>query len=74
MSSGANARRANPTVPILVRVAREEEDERVRRAGATEIVAPERAGALMLLEESARQLGLDIARATNMVQADSKAG
>ena len=53
-----NARRANPTAPILARVAREEYDEPVRAAGATAIVAPERAGALMLLEEGARALGL----------------
>jgi CPA2 family monovalent cation:H+ antiporter-2 len=53
-----NARRANPQVPILARVAHEEYDARVRQAGATAIVAPERAGALMLLEEGARALGL----------------
>lgn len=51
-----NARRANPTVPILARVAREEYDEAIRAAGATAIVAPERAGSLLLLEESARLL------------------
>ena len=59
-----NARQANPDVPILARVAREEFDELVRRAGATAIVAPERAGALMLLEECARALGLDEALMT----------
>jgi hypothetical protein len=53
-----HARRANPTVPILARVAREAFDEPIRQAGATAIVAPERAGALMLLEEGARVLGL----------------
>ncbi|MDP9370868.1 MAG: NAD-binding protein [Chloroflexota bacterium] len=49
-----HARQANDTVPILARVAREEEDDVLRRAGATAVVAPERAGAIMLLEESAR--------------------
>ena len=51
-----NARRANPTVPILARVAREEYEEPIRQAGATVIVAPERAGSLLLLEDSARLL------------------
>ena len=55
-----NARRANPTAPILARVAREEYDERIRQAGATAIVGPERAGALLLLEESARALALPV--------------
>lgn len=54
-----NARRANPTVPILARVAREEYDELIRRAGATAIVAPERAGSTLLLEEAARLLAVD---------------
>ena len=51
-----HARQANGAVPILARVAREEEDDVLRRAGATAVVAPERAGASMLLEESARVL------------------
>lgn len=51
-------RRLNPTVPILARAAREEEDEPLRRVGATAVVAPERAGASMLLEESARVLSM----------------
>ena len=49
-----NARQAHPTIPILARVAREEQEERVRQAGATAVVAPESAGAAMLLLESAR--------------------
>ena len=53
-----NARRANREAPILARVAREEEDVVLRRAGATAVIAPERAGAILLLEESARVLDL----------------
>ena len=53
-----NARQANSSIPILARVARADYDERVRLAGATTIIAPERAGARMLLDESARLLGL----------------
>lgn len=55
-----NARRANPAAPILARVAREAEDEVLRRAGATAIIAPERAGAILLLEESARVLDIPV--------------
>lgn len=53
-----NARRANLTAPIVVRVAREDEDEVLRRSGATAVIAPERAGAILLLEESARLIDL----------------
>ncbi len=55
-----NARRANPTVPILARVARESEIPALEQAGVTAVVAPERAGALLLLEESSRVLHLPI--------------
>jgi CPA2 family monovalent cation:H+ antiporter-2 len=65
-----NARRVNPTVPILARVAREEYNERILRAGATAIVAPERAGALMLLEETGRALGIADAQLTGDLRAD----
>ncbi len=51
-----NARRANPTVPILVRLSREEDEEVLLRTGATTVIAPERAGGILLLEESARVL------------------
>ena len=51
-------RQRSPSVPILVRVAREEEEEALVHAGATFVAAPERAGALLLLEESRRLLGL----------------
>ena len=53
-----HGRQANAEVPILARVAREEENDVLRRAGATAVVAPERAGAVMLLEETARALGI----------------
>lgn len=56
-----NARRSNPTVPIVARVARQDEDTVLLRHGATAVVAPERAGALLLLEESARLLGAPLA-------------
>ena len=55
-----NARRANPTVPILARIAREEDGEVLRRVGVTAVVAPEQAGALQLLDESMRSLGLAV--------------
>jgi CPA2 family monovalent cation:H+ antiporter-2 len=57
-----HARQAAPTVPILARVARGEDEDALRRAGATATVAPERAGALLLLEESARLLDLPAPR------------
>ncbi|MDQ3855626.1 MAG: cation:proton antiporter, partial [Chloroflexota bacterium] len=40
-----NARRANPHVPILVRLVRTEDEEVLRRTGATAVIAPEVAGA-----------------------------
>ena len=56
-----DARRLNPQVPILARAARQEEDEALKRVGATEVVVPEQAGAILLLREAARTLGLDAA-------------
>lgn len=53
-----NARRSSAQVPILVRLAREEDEEVLRRTGATTVIAPEKAGAMLLLAESARVLGL----------------
>jgi CPA2 family monovalent cation:H+ antiporter-2 len=55
-----NARRANPTVPILARVAQIDHDDEIKQAGATVTVAPERAGAQLLLEESAHVLALPV--------------
>jgi CPA2 family monovalent cation:H+ antiporter-2 len=52
------ARRAHATVPLLVRSAREEDEALLRRLGATAVVAPERAGAALLLSESARVLAV----------------
>ena len=49
-------RRAHATVPLLVRSAREEDEALLRRLGATAVVAPERAGATLLLSESTRAL------------------
>jgi monovalent cation:H+ antiporter-2, CPA2 family len=51
-----NARRANPAAPILVRLVRDEDAPMLLAAGATELVGPEQAGALLLLEESRRVL------------------
>jgi CPA2 family monovalent cation:H+ antiporter-2 len=53
-----NARRANPTAPILARAPRPEDEPALRRSGATAVVAPELAGAQLLLEESERALDL----------------
>ncbi len=53
-----NARRANATVPILVRLVRDDDEAQLRAAGVTELIRPERAGALLLLEEGKRVLGI----------------
>ena len=47
-----NVRRANHEVLIVARAQRTENDVKLRRAGATAVVIPEIAGALMLLEET----------------------
>lgn len=52
------ARVANPDVLIVARAQRTENDVTLRKAGATAVVVPEIAGALMLLEESLVLLGL----------------
>lgn len=52
------ARRANPDVLIVARAQRAENDVKLREAGATAVVVPEMAGALMLLEETLLLLGL----------------
>ena len=44
------ARRANPTVPILARADRAEDEGALRSAGASGVIAPEQAGAVLLLE------------------------
>ncbi len=51
-----NVRRANPDVPILARMPREDDEQDLSRAGATALVAPERAGAMLMLEECERAL------------------
>ncbi|MBA2447181.1 MAG: cation:proton antiporter [Chloroflexi bacterium] len=58
-------RRVNPTAPILARGAREEEDAVLRQAGATTVVTPEQAGAMLLLEETARALDIPVTDWTN---------
>lgn len=52
------ARTANPDVTIIARAQRAENDVKLREAGATTVVVPEIAGALMLLEETLLLLGL----------------
>ena len=69
-----NARRVNPDAPILARVARGEHDAAIRRAGATTTVAPERAGAVLLLEESAHALGLPVDAVLGMAPAGVERG
>ena len=53
-----NVRRANEEVLIVARAQRTENDVKLRRAGATTVVIPEIAGALMLLEETLLLLDL----------------
>lgn len=52
-------RRANSDAPILVRAANDEEVGELQQAGATTIVAPEAAGAMILLEHCARELEIE---------------
>lgn len=49
-------RRANATIPILARSPRREEEDELHRVGATITIAPELAGARLLLEEGLRIL------------------
>lgn len=51
-------RQANPDVTIVARAQRTENDVKLREAGATAVVVPEIAGALMLLEETLLLLDL----------------
>ncbi len=53
-----NVRRANPAVPILARMPREDDEQELSRAGATALIAPERAGAMLMLEECERALNI----------------
>ena len=55
------ARRAHATIPILVRSARAEDEEMLTRSGATTVMTPERAGAELLLDASARVLAAPVA-------------
>lgn len=48
----ADVRRSNPTVPILARAARAQDDPPLRPARASGVVAPERAGAELLVEQA----------------------
>jgi CPA2 family monovalent cation:H+ antiporter-2 len=52
------ARRSGSDALIVARAQRSENDARLREAGATAVVVPENAGALMLLEETLILLGL----------------
>lgn len=57
------ARHANATAPILARIAREEDEETLMRLGVTQVIAPERAGARLLLESCLDAVGAPIALA-----------
>jgi CPA2 family monovalent cation:H+ antiporter-2 len=65
-------RRVNPTVPIVARLAREDEAESLLAAGVTVAIGPEQAGARLLLEESARVLDLPLA--TPLAVSHARAG
>lgn len=52
------ARRVNPVAPILARLSPEDEAEPLLSAGATATIGPELAGAVLLLRESKRLLGI----------------
>jgi monovalent cation:H+ antiporter-2, CPA2 family len=51
-------RQLNPGVPILVRAARADDEQSLRRAGANIVVAPEQAGADALVEHALATLAM----------------
>jgi Trk K+ transport system NAD-binding subunit len=51
-------RRVSPTASILARAARAEDEELLRRAGASIVVVPEQAGAELLVEHALAALRL----------------
>lgn len=53
-------RALNPSAPILARAARPEDEAILPELGATAVVAPEAAGAQLLLERCAHELNLDM--------------
>ena len=53
-----HARKLNSEVTLIARAQRTTDDVRLREAGATAVVVPEIAGALMMVEETLLQLGL----------------
>ena len=65
-------RRANPTLPILARSPRRDEEDELHRVGATVTIAPERAGALLILEAGLQMLDLP-GRPGGLVPADGVA-
>jgi K+:H+ antiporter len=54
-----NARLANPTAPILARISREEDEATLSGVGVTRVIAPERAGALLLLDLCLQAAGME---------------
>ncbi len=60
-----DVRRANASAPILARIAREEDEETLKRLGVTQVIAPERAGAQLLLESCLQAVGAPTAVALN---------
>ena len=51
-------RQLNSSVPILARAARAEDEESLRRAGASHVVAPEKAGADAMVEHALATLAI----------------
>ena len=51
--------------PILARIACEEDEETLKRLGVTQVIAPERAGAQLLLESCLQAIGVPTAVALN---------
>jgi CPA2 family monovalent cation:H+ antiporter-2 len=60
-----HVRRVNASAPILARSAREEDEETLTRLGVTQVIAPERAGAQLLLESCLQAVGVPTAVALN---------
>ena len=57
----AGARRANQSIPILVRARSGDEIPELRRLGATSIVVPEYEGGLEVMRQAVAELGVDAA-------------
>jgi K+:H+ antiporter len=56
-----HVRHVNASAPILARIAREGDEEALKRLGVTQVIAPERAGAQLLLESCLQAVGIPTA-------------